>query len=230
MNICSLRLQTQHTSLSSFTIYCHAHTRTHTRIARLHPSFACLSTHWQMRGCAFLHVGELFIKDAAGSQVKYRSGFSGQQEVKGQQVSIRGQEDHSTVEKQRERSDLCSVAWFCWVVQGTVICLSYTHTYIYILSIPTVTTLLWIIRCSFHVLLGLFFLMSLLEPYFFIFKVKVKIGRSLQFNCYKSLCEFPLVFVYMRRFAGFCSFCLCVCVIQWVCLLSCVALYMCSYL
>jgi len=78
--------------------------------------------------------------------------------------------------------------------------------------IPTVTTLLWIIRCSFYVLLGLFFLMSLLEHYFFIFKVKAKIGRSLQFNYYKSLCEFALVFVYMHRFASFCSFfCVCVC-------------------
>lgn len=91
--------------------------------------------------------------------------------------------------------------WFCWVLQKNLfICLSWFF------FIPTVTTLLWIIRCPFHVLLGLFFLMSLLEHYFFIFKVKVKIGRSLQFNCYKSLCEFPLVFVYMHRFAGFCSF------------------------
>ena len=51
--------------------------------------------------------------------------------------------------------------------------------------------------------------MSLLEHYFFIFKVKAKIGRSLQFNYYKSLCEFALVFVYMHRFAAFCSFFVC---------------------
>lgn len=54
--------------------------------------------------------------------------------------------------------------------------------------------------------------MSLRQCYFFIFKVKVKIGRSLQFNYYKSLCEFLLVFVYMHRFAGFCIFFMCVCV------------------
>lgn len=48
--------------------------------------------------------------------------------------------------------------------------------------------------------------MSLLEHNFFIFKVKAKIGRSLQFNYYKSLCEFALVFVYMHRFASFGSF------------------------
>lgn len=93
-----------------------------------------------------------------------------------------------------------STAVFCWVLQEIFL-------FVYcIFFIPTVTTLLWIIRCSFHVLLGLFFLMSLLEHCFFIFKVKVKIGRSLQFNYYKSLCEFPLVFVYIHRFAGFCSF------------------------
>lgn len=93
-----------------------------------------------------------------------------------------------------------STAVFCWVLQEIFL-------FVYcIFFIPTVTTLLWIIRCSFHVLLGLFFLMSLLEHYFFIFKVKAKIGRSLQFNYYKSLCEFPLVFVYIHRFASFCSF------------------------
>lgn len=101
-----------------------------------------------------------------------------------------------------------SSALFCRVFAlNLFICLSY-----FCCVIPTVTNLLWIIRCSFHVLLGLFFFTSLLEHYIFIFKVKAKIGRSLQFNYYKSLCEFALVFVYMHRFAIFCTFVrVCVC-------------------
>lgn len=68
---------------------------------------------------------------------------------------------------------------------------------------PFITTL-WIITCSFHVLLGLLFCVSAGTLRFFIFKVKAKIGRSLQFNYYKSLCEFAPVFVYMHAFTGLC--------------------------
>lgn len=69
--------------------------------------------------------------------------------------------------------------------------------------------------------------MSLLEHYFFIFKVKVKIGRSLQFNYYKSLCEFALVFVYRHRFAASADF-VCVIFSEYVCFL--VSLCICVFI
>lgn len=152
----------------------HAHTHTHAHMrsrALVHLSFACLLSHWHMCSCLLLQGGELVIKDVTG-QVQVL-------------IKLRSKVSSSIWRSGSHQGDLWGFKWllFCWVLQEILfICL------VYFLFLPA--TLLWIIRCSFHVLLELFFLVSLLEHYFFIFKVKVKIGRSLQFNYYKSLCEF----------------------------------------
>lgn len=200
----------------------------------IHYSFSVThtNTHTHGSGCIYLLHGSCLIGICAVScsfrEVSWLLKILwGQRSSPGSAVLISGQ-----------RSEAGTVTARLFRVKRAMVCSAvekssaeFCRKSLYLLSVfftPTVTTLLWIIRRSFHVLLGLFFLVLLLKHYFFIFKVKVKIGRSLQFNYYKSLCEFALVFVYRHRFASFCRFCACVIFSEYVCFL--VSLCICFYL
>lgn len=84
VNICSLRLHNQHTSLLVFSLFTVKHRRRST-------APACLLSYWHI--CTVVCSCRRVIRDATRSRVKCRLYSSGQQDVRGRQV--RGGEDRS---------------------------------------------------------------------------------------------------------------------------------------
>lgn len=139
--------------------YLLSHAQTHTHMARLHPSFARLLSYWRMRSCAFLQCVCVGGATCLLTMPQGRRSSTGSALLVSQrsEVSRWVSEARTTTAQLTSNpraSQNQSSGWFARLLCvisaefGTKHLFFFFYLFI-VFFIPTVKTLLWIIRCSF---------------------------------------------------------------------------------